>query len=214
MDRRKNTARTAGAIYFIVVLSGFLYLWYIPSQFKFKGDPSAVVHNFINHERLFRVGIAAELICWVFFLILPVILYQLFKPVHETWARLMVVFVVVQVPLSFANLLNKFAVLSIADGHALPMEQLQVQMRFYLNLYHQGNLVNQIFWGLWLFPFGYLVFKSGFLPKILGILLMAGCFGYLTDFTGSFFFLPMVKQLSLIISTYQLPWARSESAFG
>jgi hypothetical protein len=45
-----------------------------------------------------------------------------------------------------------------------------------------------VFWGLWLLPFGYLVYKSGFLPKILGILLMAGCFGYLVNFLGGFLF--------------------------
>ncbi len=57
-----------------------------------------------------------------------------------------------------------------------------------LDAYRNGLLVSEIFWGLWLLPFGYLVFKSGFLPRILGILLMMGCFGYLIDFFGSALF--------------------------
>jgi hypothetical protein len=190
MDTRKSTARLAGVLYLIVVLCGTLYLQYIPSNIKLKGDPSNILPRLINAELLFRIGIGCEIICWVAFLILPIVLYKLLKPVNETIARLMVVFAVVQVPIAFMNLLNKFAVLSLISGSAylkvFPTDHLSFQILFYLNLYQQGNFINQIFWGLWLFPFGYLVFKSGFLPKILGLLLMAGCLGYLIDFFGSF----------------------------
>ena len=203
MDTRKSTARLAGFIYAIVVLCGTLYLQYIPSTIKLKGDPATIVHRLMNAELLFRVGIVCELVCWLAFLILPVILYKLFKPVNGIVARLMVIFAVVQVPIAFMNLLNKFAVLSLISGSAylkaLPADQLSAQILFYLNLYQQGNFINQIFWGLWLFPFGYLVFKSGFLPKILGIFLMAGCVGYLIDFFGSFLFPEYGKT---IISNY------------
>jgi hypothetical protein len=54
--------------------------------------------------------------------------------------------------------------------------------------YNNGIEISQIFWGLWLLPFGYLVYKSGFLPKLLGVLLMLGCFGYLITFFGGFLF--------------------------
>jgi hypothetical protein len=191
MNSNKTTARIAGFIYLCVVVCGTLYLEYIPSTFKTGGDLPALVQHIEASETLFRIGILSELICGVFFLILPVVLYKLLRPVHETWAKLMVIFAVVTVPISYINLLNKFAVLSLISGFnhlkVAANDQLQAQVAFYLDLYNQGNLVNQIFWGLWLFPFGYLVFKSKFLPKILGILLMAGCFGYLIDFFGSFF---------------------------
>lgn len=203
MDTRKSTARLAGFLYLIVVLCGTLYLQYIPSNIKLKGDPSAIMPRLINAELLFRVGIVCEIICWVAFLVLPIVLYKLFKPVNGTVARLMVVFAIVQVPIAFMNLLNKFAVLSLISGSAyfkvFPTDRLPAQILFYLNLYQQGNFINQIFWGIWLFPFGYLVFKSGFLPKILGILLMAGCLGYLIDFFGSFLFPEYDKT---IISNY------------
>lgn len=203
MDTRKSIARLAGFLYLIVVLCGTLYLQYIPSKIKLKGDPSTVLPRLVNGEFLFRAGIVCEIICWVAFIILPIILYKLFKPVNDTFAKLMVAFAVVQVPIAFVNLLNKFAVLSLISGSAdlnvLPTDHLSTQILFYLNLYRQGNFINQIFWGLWLFPFGYLVFRSGFMPKILGLLLMAGCFGYLTDFFGSFLFPEFDKT---IISNY------------
>ena len=145
----------------------------------------------------------SELICWVSFLILPLVLYKLLRPVNETFAKLMVILAVVQVPIAFTNLLNKFAVLSLINGsnylEVFTNGQLHVQVLFYLKLYNQGNLINQIFWGLWLFPFGYLVIRSKFLPKILGFFLMAGCFGYLIDFVGSFL-LPHYNET--IISSY------------
>lgn len=190
MDTTKSTARLAGFLYLIVVLCGTIYLQYIPSNIKLKGDPSTILPRLINAELFFKVGIVCEILCWVAFLILPIVLYKLFKPVNGIVAKLMVVFAVVQVPIAFMNLLNKFAVLSLISGSAyikvFPTDHLSAQILFYLNLYRQGNFINQIFWGIWLFPFGYLVFKSGFLPKILGILLMAGCLGYLIDFFGSF----------------------------
>ncbi|WP_158799948.1 DUF4386 domain-containing protein [Pedobacter sp. L105] len=192
MNGRQGTARLAGFIYLIVVLCGTVYLQYVPSAIKLKGEPSIIIHHLTNAELLFKIGILCELICWVAFLILPIILYKLFKPVHDIAAKLMVVFAVVQVPISFINLLNKFAVLSLAGGatylKVFPADHLSAQILFYLNLYQQGNFINQIFWGLWLYPSGYLVFKSGFLPKTLGILLMAGCVGYLLDFLGIFLF--------------------------
>jgi len=192
MDSRKKTARLAGFTYLIVILTGILYLQYIPSQLKIRGNIPKLMQDIPAFERIFKLGILAEITCWVFFLILPIILYRLFKPVNELWAKMMVVFAIVQVPISFMNILNKLAILSLmSDTQYLKiysMDQLHSQVLFYLNLYHQGNLINHVFWGLWLLPFGYLVYRSQFLPKILGILLIAGCFGYVIDFLGTFLF--------------------------
>jgi hypothetical protein len=70
----------------------------------------------------------------------------------------------------------------------MPIDQKQTQVMLHLNAYENGIQLISVFWGLWLLPFGYLVYKSGFLPKLLGILLMAGCFGYLVNFIGGFLF--------------------------
>lgn len=192
MDSNKKNARTAGLLYLIVVLTGIFSLVYVPSQITVPGDASAMVSNIVASESLFRLGIAAGLICYTAFLLLPFALYKLLSPVGKTAAVLMVAFVVVSVPISFVNMLNKLDVLSLLSGadylQAFTTEQLHAQVMLSLKAYSNGMLVSTIFWGLWLLPFGYLVFKSGFLPRILGVLLMVGCFGYLIDFFGRVLF--------------------------
>ena len=188
MKSAKTIARTAGLLYLMIILIGIFCLRYVPSTLIVPGDASATIHNISSKELLFRLGIVVGLIGYTLFLFLPLVLYKLLRPVNEPYAKLMVILAVVSVPISFVNMLNNFAVLSIVDGpdylKAFDNGQLQAQVLFYLDQYDHGNLIAEIFWGLWLFPFGYLVFKSGFLPKFLGILLMAGCVGYLIDFLG------------------------------
>lgn len=188
----KKIARTAGLLYLIVVVTGIFSLAYVPSQIIVQGDASATVGNIAASESLFRLGIVAGLICYTAFLVLPFALYKLLSPVGKGVAVLMVAFAVVSVPISFVNLLNKLDILSLLSGanylQAFTTEQLHAQVMLSLDAYRNGLLVSKIFWGLWLLPFGYLVFKSGFLPRLLGILLMAGCFGYLIDFFGSALF--------------------------
>lgn len=105
----------------------------------------------------------------------------------------MVALALVSIPITMLNQLNQFAALMLLSGAdyltVFTADQLQAQVMFFLDLSETGVFIVQIFWGLWLLPFGYLVYKSGFLPKILGVLLMIGCFGYVIDFL-TFFLLP------------------------
>lgn len=127
------------------------------------------------------------------FVFLVLLLYQLLKPVSRNQAALMVILFLVSVPIAMLNLLNLVAVLILASGadylSAFTTDQLQALAALFRDLHEIGIMTAYIFWGLWLFPLGYLVFKSGFLPKILGILLMISCFGYLIDFF-MFFLVP------------------------
>ena len=188
MNSNNKTARLAGLLYLIVVLSGIFSLMYVPSKLIVWDDASATVNNIVASESLYRLGAVSGLICYTFFLLLPLVLYKLLKEVDKTQATLMVILAVISVPISFVSILNKFDVLSLLSGadylKALEVEQLQAQVMLSLESYNNGILIAQIFWALWLFPFGYLVFKSGFLPKLLGIFLMVGCCGYLIDFFG------------------------------
>jgi hypothetical protein len=197
MDSNKKTARTAGLLYLIVVVTGIFHLLYVPSQISGKGDAAATVGNIVASESLFRSGIVAGFLCYTAFLVLPFVLYKLLRPVGSNAAALMVAFVVASVPISFASLMHKLDILSLLSGagslQALPKDQVQAQVMLSLAAYNNGILACQIFWALWLLPFGYLVFKSGFLPRILGILLMIGCFGYLIDFFGSVLFAGYTK---------------------
>lgn len=192
MDSNKKTARIAGLLYLIVVLTGIFNLMYVPSKLIVWDNASVTFNNILESETLFRLGIVAGIICYTAFLILPIVLYKLLNQVNKTYAIGMVALAVISVPLSLVNLLNKVNVLTLIDKaqylQVIEADDLQAQVLLYLDFYNNGIEIASVFWGLWLLPFGYLVFKSGFLPKILGICLMAGCFGYLTNFIGGFLF--------------------------
>ena len=192
MTSRNKTARTAGFLYLILVISGIINLLYIPSKFIVWTDASKTFENIVNSELLFRLGIVSGIITFLAFLILPLVLYKLLREVNKVYASLMVLFALVSIPISFVNILNKFSILTLISKaeylKELEITELQTQVMLHLDYYNNGIELSQIFWGLWLFPFGYLVYKSGFLPKLLGILLMAGCFGYLITFFGGFLY--------------------------
>lgn len=192
MDSNKNTARIAGLLYLIVVLTGIFYLMYVPSKLIVWDNASITFKNITESESLFRLGIFSGFVCYTAFLLLPLVLYKLFNPVSKVYALLMVVFAVVSVPIAFINFGNEFSVLALISKadylKTFETDKLQALVLLQLYSYDDGNQIISIFSGLWLFPLGYLIFKSGLLPKVLGILLMMGCFGYLIDFTGSFLF--------------------------
>lgn len=187
MQTRK-LARISGLLYLGVILTGLVSLMYVPNKLIVWNNASLTFQNITTNESLFRLGILSGLACYLFFLVLSLVLYKLLKPVNESFAKLMVLFVVLGVSIFFINVQNELTVLSlVTDPNYLKIfstEQIQSQVLLYLNQYDSGMSIAHIFSGLWLFPFGYLVFKSGFLPKILGILLILGCFGYLINFIG------------------------------
>lgn len=184
----KKLARIAGLIYLAVVLTGLFSLMYVPSKLIAWGNPSLTYRNIFSSESLFRLWIVIGLVCYTFFLFLPLILYKLLKVVNETYAKLMVLFAIMGVTIFFLNAQNQFNVLSLVfetkNHFGVSPEQIQSQVMLYLDQYKNGMRIIHIFSGLWLFPFGYLVFKSNFFPKFFGVLLMLGCFGYLINFLG------------------------------
>lgn len=199
MYSQKRTARIAGALYFIVVLTGFFNLGYVPSRLVVWDDPAATYNNIKAAEWLFRLGIYAGIVCYTAFLLLPLVLYKLLEKVNRTYAVAMVALAVVSVPVSLYNFIHKFSVLTlISDVGYINLELADLHDQVLLNLayYSNGVKIASVFWGLWLLPFGYLIFRSGFLPKFLGVFLIAGCFGYLINFTGGFLF-PEYKNLGI-----------------
>jgi Domain of unknown function (DUF4386) len=183
MNSRKNTGRLAGLMYLGFGLFSAFSLAYLSSVFYVSGDAAATAHNIVKHELLFRIGIVAALIGAAGFLFVPITLYRLLKTVDKKLAALMVTLFAISVPISFANELNHVAALRFASGanlsSAFTKPQLDALATVFLNLWGHGNLLAQVFWGLWLFPLALLVLKSGFLPKAIGVLLIFACFGYL-----------------------------------
>jgi hypothetical protein len=175
-------ARVAGFLYLIANVPAPFALVYLPSRLIADGDAAATAHNIMASQSLFRLGIVGLLFNAIVSIFLVLALYQLLKVVNKTMASLMVILMLVAVPIGMLNELNNLAVLLLLSGadylNVFTIGQLQALMYFFVRLHSQGLNIAQIFWGLWLFPMGYLVFKSGFLPRILGVLLMIGCFGY------------------------------------
>ncbi len=212
---RKRTARIAGSLYLLLVFTGFFSLRYVPSKLIDWDNATKTFNNIVGSETLFRLDILAGIIGYTGFLILPFVLYKLLNHINRTYAVGMVLLAVISVPISYTYLLDKFAVLTLihksAYLNAFQADQLHAQVLLQLNYYDNGILLASIFWGLWLFPFGYLVFKSGFLPKIIGIFLMVGSVGYQVDFLFHYFMTD--KYDSMGISNYiRLPGSLGELA--
>lgn len=178
-------ARVAGFLYLLVIPLGIFGALYVPSRLIVPGNAAATAGNLMASESLFRLGIVSDLLAPIVLILVVLALYQLLKPVNKTMALLMVRFVLAGAPMSMLNKLNQFAALQFLSGadylEVFPPGQLQALSLLFLRLHNQGSTIAFLFWGLWLFPLGYLVFKSGFFPGILGILLMIACFGYLAD---------------------------------
>ncbi len=112
-------------------------------------------------------------------------LYRLFNEVSKTQTLLLIAFILAVVPIMFLVVLNETAALALFHSAAslavFQKQQLNAQAMLFLQIHDQGVMLANIFWGLRLFPFGVLVMRSGFFPRILGILLIAACFGYVTN---------------------------------
>jgi len=182
MHPLKKAARIAGAIYLSMVITGPFSLIYVPSKLIVRGNAAATAENILAHETMFRLAILADLVGAVIFICLAVALYKLLSSVNKTWASLMVAFVLVSAAVGFLNTLNNIAALTLFRGAdflaVFDKPQRDALAYLFVRLHSQGVLINEIFWGLWLFPFGLLVFRSGFLPRFIGVWLMINCFGY------------------------------------
>jgi hypothetical protein len=179
-----RTARLAGGLYLASMPFAFFGFFYVPSVLLVPGDAATTSRNIMASEWLFRGGTVSWLIAHIILIFQVLVLYRLLKPVNKDHAALMVVLALLSVPIVFINEVNHLAVLQLlksANDGTLTATQLHVQVMLFLDMRQSGILVAQVFYGLWLLPLGVLVFRSGFLPKPLGVLLVIAAAGYLTD---------------------------------
>jgi hypothetical protein len=176
-------------LYPIWAIVGIFSIQYVPATLIVLGDAAATASNIMANELLFRMGIAGSLITQLIHILVVLVLYQLFKSVNKNQASLIVILGLVGVPIAMLNELNKFAALLLLNNAD--------QMMLFLNLNAQGIFIAQIFWGLWLFPLGYLIYKSGYFPKTLGVLMVLAGFGYLLQ-SSTHFLLPNYEALSSV----------------
>jgi hypothetical protein len=188
----QKIARSAAVVFLLVFLLGMTTELFIRPGMMVPGDAAATVRNIAAFTTLFRLSLVSDLIRLVLLMVLPLVLYPLLKPVNKNIASLMVVFSLVCFPISMLNELNHFAVLLLSSGAgystAFTSDQLNALVMFFLELRKYGTFIAQLF-SFWVLLLGYLVFKSGFLPRILGILLMLAGLSY-TVLAVVFFLFP------------------------
>ena len=178
----KRAARTAGLLYLLFALTAVYGFMYVSPKISGDRDADAMAKNILNHEFLYRTGIASDLITNVLFVIVVLLLYRMFRQVNEYLAKTMVGLVMVAIPAVLLGGGLKITALSIFKGDALasfPSLQMQELGVAFIRLATYSSRVITIFWGLWLIPLGLLVYRSVFIPRVLGILLMINGLGYI-----------------------------------
>jgi hypothetical protein len=192
MNTIKKTARTAGLLYLIYIVIQALPVVIGSSKLVVNGDATTTAQNIMASGMLFRIGFMADLLAAALFLLTAWALYVLLKPVNKNLALLFLLLNLGGVAIQcFSDLflIASQLLLSGADYlKAFPVDQLQAMAMLFLNLNKNGFTIAQLFYGAWLFPLGYVVFKSGMLPKILGVVLMVHCVVWLMNFLQFFLF--------------------------
>ena len=181
MISEKGLARTAGVLYLVVALFGGFAELVVRESIVVSGNAAATADNIRGSATLFRWGFASDLVQAPVFLFTAMALYLLLRHVNELVARAMIVIVAVSVAIICLNLLNQFMALQVATS-----EGSDALAGLFADMHAAGYLIARIFFGLWLLPLGYLVYRSDYFPKVLGVLLALGCFGYLSDTFANF----------------------------
>jgi len=190
---QRKAARIAGVLYLLLIVFGVFAELVVRSRIIAPGDAATTASNILASEGLFRIGFASDILMILSFLLLPLAFYVLFKPVGKRLASLVVILVSVSVPLMLVNMLlyvTPLVILSGADYLAVfSADQLNASAMSAFDLYTSGVMIATLFHGLWLLPLGFLVYKSGYFPRVFGVLLMLACLGFVTE-TVQFFLLP------------------------
>jgi hypothetical protein len=180
----RQLARIAGGLYLIVIVGGAFAIGYVPAALVVSGDAAATAHNIQAHELLYRLGLVAHIAILPCNVALAIIFYDLFKVVNRRVALLVAFFTLVGTAFEGANLLNQFTPLILLEGgrslSTVTAEQLQAQVSTPLELQAIGFNLGQVFFGCYILSAAYLVFRSTFLPRTVGVLLAIGGVCYLT----------------------------------
>jgi hypothetical protein len=179
MESLVRTARAAGLWYLGLAVTGVLGFLLIRPRLFFDGDPSETLAHLVAHEPLARAGIALELGIVVTQVFAALWFYRLFRSVERYVAGTLVLFGMVNAVAILASAAFLATALDVAlGGHVAGRGTASLAQLMYLV---SGNLwgVAAVFFGLWLIPMGWLVRRSGWMPRLLGVLLMVGGVGYL-----------------------------------
>jgi len=185
LTSNRRTSRLAALLFFTVCVTASTWgLSYVPSKIFVPKDAAATARNLLSNEFLFRTGILSHFVSTIAFAIMILMFYRIFRPVDKLLSRIMITSVLVQVPVVFVLELFKITALMILNGGVLStLEITQKHEASYLllRMHGYGIVTSQFFWGLCFIPFGMLVYRSGFIPRIFGVLLMITGIGYVAD---------------------------------
>jgi len=180
-EATKRLAHLAGAVYVSLGVAAAFGFYHAPLV---QGDLNAIADRLMQSDLRFRIGVVSDVLSTALSVPLALLLYQLLKPVHTMQAVWMAVLLMVATPISFFVALNYVAAQWLLSGApvvaALATPQREALGMLFLRLHTHGVLAVEIFWGLWLVPFGLLVMKSRFLPRVLGILLVVAGVAYVS----------------------------------
>ena len=182
MNTNKKTARIAGIFYlFFIVATAIANV--SRSNLIVFGDAIATAKNILTSEWLFQISFISDVLAGVLFFLAAWALYVLLKPVNKNIALLFLLLNLGGVAVQCLNMLNLFSTMLLLNGadylKVFQADQLQALAMLFLNFHENGFMIAQFFFAAWLFPLGYLVYKSGYLPRILGIVLMVEFLGWL-----------------------------------
>ena len=207
MSSIKKTARIAGVLYLLVVVFGAFAEVGVRASLIVPGDAAATAQNIMASASLFRIGFMSDLIMMTCYFFLAYTLYLVLKPANPDLSLLFVLLTLASVAIMSLNMLNQFAALLLLSGAdyltVFSVEQLQALAPLFLNMHKYGYFIAQIFFGLWLLPVGYIGFKSGYLPKLLSIMVILASFGHLIQYFQIFLFpdLEVITYPGLAVAT-------------
>jgi len=192
IEASNRLARVTGVLYFLVILLGVVSEIMVRNFVIVPGDMAATVNHITTYEAIFRLGFVISLTRFVVFIFMVLALYKLLRPVNRDASLVMLALALVSIAIGMVSLLFQYAapLLLSRNGYStlFTTDQWQAQVQFFINLQMLGDKAAQIL-TVWLLPLGYLIYRSGFLPKILGVLMVLAGLGYVTDFL-IFFLLP------------------------
>ncbi len=179
-------ARMCGLVYLAVVVTGIVSLAWIPAQLNLGDDPARILAVISDQEQLYRTGVGAWLLNQLAFLALGLSFYQVLRHAHPAAAMAMAALVVVSVPIGFVGAVHRLDALGWStDGAALADPQLRATFAAHaIESWRNTILVVQAFWGLWLLPLAYLLWRTQLVPVLLVAALALGCCGYLLAVFG------------------------------
>jgi hypothetical protein len=198
----KKTSKIVAILILILVVIAPFSMLYLPSTLIVPGDATTTANKVMASEPLFRLGIAGDSVVFLIEIVLSVLLYVLLKPVSKTLALVAAFSRLAMTIIQGINLLNHFVVLLLLSGtgylSVFEPGQLHALVLLFLNAHESVVLIWGLFFGLHLFVLGYLVYKSGYIPRLSGVFLVIASLCYFTQFFGNILF-PQYKSIFTMI---------------